>query len=316
MTYTATKEKALKKIVIDESLSTEKLKRFEAYARKKGFWTPGCVLIAKQHPGMPDVQIIHHLLDHNTILVTSDRPFHNRILAKGLKSYYVSEEIITDKPLKGIDAKPVIRLNKNDLVLKDSYHQPKTEIRSLLLPSSSKHLKKLYTRRRRIRSYFDGLDHLERISAAVSWKSMGTEILVGLQVRVSSNVGIKALDASENYITEPVKPEYRNIVALCHALVLVIGLMLHSLGTVVYYDAAVIDDPIKQPSKDFDETFQLFFNELAGSFKHLEFVPVSKGKHIEKLRAKLDQLIREKKKTNEIVPGNIWEILDKFKRME
>jgi hypothetical protein len=308
----AKKEKVKKKIVIDESLSTEKLNRFEAYARKKGFWTSGCLLIGKQHPGMPDVQIIHHLLEQNTILVTSDRPFHNRVLSKGLKSYYVSEKTITDKPLKGIKSKPVIQLNKNDLVLKDSYHQPKTEIRSLLLPSSSRHLKKLYTRRRRIRSYFDGLDHLERISAAVSWKSMGTGILVGLRVRVSSNVGIKALDASENYIAESVKLEYRNIVVLCYALVQVIRLMLHSVETTVYYDAAVIHDPIKQTSKDFNETFQLFFNELAGSFKHLEFVPVSKGKHIEKLRAKLDQLIREKKKTNEIVPGNIWEILDKF----
>ena len=172
----------------------------------------------------------------------------------------------------------------------------------------------MYTRRRRIRNYFDGQDHLERISAAVSWKSMGTEILVGLQVRVSSNVGIKALDASENYIAESVKPEYRNIVALCYALIQVIRLMLHSVETTVYYDAAVIHDPIKQTSKDINETFQLFFNELAGSFKHLEFVPVSKGKHIEKLRAKLDQLIREKKKTNEIVPGNIWEILDKFEQ--
>lgn len=308
----AKKETIKNKIVVDESVSTEKLNRFETYAGKKGFWTPGCLLIGKKHPGMPDVQIIHHLLDQNTILVTSDRPFHNTVLSRGLKSYYVGEEIITNKPLKGIDAKPVIRLNKNDLVLKDSYHQPKTEIRSLLLPSSPGQLKKLHTRRRRIRSYFDGQDHLERISASVSWKSMGNEILVGLRVRVSSNVGVKALDASENYISESVKPGYRSIVALCHALAQLIRLMLHPVDTVVYYDAEVMDDPIKQPSKDIDETFQLFFNELAGSFKHLEFVPVSKGKHIEKLRAKLDQLIREKKKTNEIVLGTIWEIVDKF----
>ena len=56
----------------------------------KGFWTSRCLLIGKQHPGIPDVQIIHHLLDKNTIFVTSDRPFHNRVLSKGLNIYYVS----------------------------------------------------------------------------------------------------------------------------------------------------------------------------------------------------------------------------------
>ena len=146
MKYMTKKEKVKKKIVVDESISTEKLSRFEAYARKKGFWNPECLLIGKQHAGMPDVHIIYHLLDPNTISVNSDRLLHKRILSKGLKSYYVSEEIITDKPLKGLKSKPVIVLNKNDLVVKDSYHQPKTEIRSLLLPSSSRHLKKLYTR--------------------------------------------------------------------------------------------------------------------------------------------------------------------------
>ena len=53
-----------------------------------------------------------------------------------------------------------------------------------------------------------------------------------------------------------------------------------------------------------------FFETLLECFEQLEFVPVTKGQHLEKLRRKLAQLARNDK-ANEIVPGDILEIANK-----
>ena len=82
----------IKKIVIDESVSDSKWKRFEAFAKENGIRTSECYFIKQQHPGMPDGQILHHRLDKTTIFVTTDRPLHNKVLSKGLCSYYISED--------------------------------------------------------------------------------------------------------------------------------------------------------------------------------------------------------------------------------
>lgn len=301
----------IKRIVIDESVSISKMERFEEFARKKGFWTSDRLYIRQAHPGMPDGQILHHFLDHTTVLVTADRPFHNKVLSKGFLSYYISEEKITGKPLPGIHIKPDIILTKNDLAIKESYHQPKTEIRHLLLPSSQKKLKKLNTKRRRIRSRFGGQDHLDQTAVTVSWKLMGAKTLIGIRIKVSSNVGIKAFDASEGYLAEEIDPEHRSISAVCHAMILLIQLMLHPVKTLIYYDAACMEKPVKQGEKVPEDPFYAFFHVLAECFNNLKFVAASKGFYLERLQRKLKDLAGNPK-ANEIVPGNIQEIMHKF----
>ena len=301
-------KKTVERIVIDESVSISKMKRFEAFARKKGFWTSGQLYIRQEHPGMPDGQILHHLLNNTTIFVTTDRPFHNKVLSKGLRSYYIEEKKITGKPLPGIRIGPDVVLTKTDHVIKNSYHQPKTEIRHLLLPSSPSKLKKLHTKRRRIRSHFGGQDHLDQIAVTVSWKLTGSNTLIGIRIRASSNVGIKAFDASESYIAEETSPKHRSIAAVCHALILLIQLMLHPVKTLIYYDAANMDNPDEYAVDDSKDSFVVFFRVLAECFNDLEFVAAPKGPYVERLRKKLTDLAGNIK-TNEIVPGNILEIM-------
>ena len=195
--------------------------------------------------------------------------------------------------------------------IKESYHQPKTEIRHLLLPSSQKKFKKLNTKRRRIRSRLGGQDHLDQTAVTVSWKLMGAKMLIGLRIRVSSNVGIKAFDASESYLAEEIDPEHRSISAVCHAMILLIQLMMHTVKTIIYYDAACRDKPAIQGEKIPEDPFYAFFHVLYECFNNIQFLAAIKGFCIERLQKKLKDLARNPK-TNEIVPGNIQEIMHKF----
>ena len=78
--------KPVKRVVVDESVSSSQLARFKAFAREKGVGISKYLLVREHCPGMPDGQILYHLLDETTIFVTTDRPFHNKVLSKGLAS--------------------------------------------------------------------------------------------------------------------------------------------------------------------------------------------------------------------------------------
>ncbi len=307
------------RIVVDEAISMAQFIRFEAFAKKKGIDTSNCIFIKDTHPGIPDSQILQHYLAETTILLTTDRPFHNTVLAKGWRSYYIDQNKITKKPLPGIRPKPEVDPTKNDLILKESYQQPPVKIRPLLLPASPRKLKKLQVKRRRIRNHFGGQDHLEQVAVTVSWRTLGNQTLLGIRVRISSNVGLKALDASESYLVERVASNRRGLVAVCHALILLIQLMLHPVKTLVYYDTRNIDNPLTQTSgevsSEVKDRHQALFDTLFECFEDMEFIPAPKGKYVEKLRRKLNQLARNGR-TNEIVPGNILEIIDKMGPME
>jgi hypothetical protein len=297
------------RIIIDESVSAAQFAAFEAFARQHNLDTSDCVFIKETHPGIPDSQILQHYLDETTILVTTDRPFHNTVLARGLRSYYLDQDMITDQPLPGIQPKPGIAPVKTDLILNDSYEHSPVEIRPLLLPTSPGRLKKLRVKRRRIRNHFQGQDHLAQVAVTVSWLAQGAQTLIGIRVRIASNVGLTALDASESYLLETIAPEQRGLVSICHALVLLIQLMLHPVKILVYYDTRNIDNPLTRTTDRSGDRFQAFFDTLLECFDHLEFVPAPKGKYVEKLRRKLNQLGHDDP-AGEIVPGNITEMID------
>lgn len=300
------------KIIVDEAVSNEMVVRFQTYLANKGDKYIDPLFIAKEHQGMPDGQILHHLLNRKTIFLTTDRPLHNKVLSQGLKSYYVNKNTFISRKLKGIRNKNYI-LHKNDLNVKANYHLPKTDIRSLLLPSSEKSLKRLRTKRRRIRSHFSGQEHLDQVAITVSWESNKSSTLFGIKFRISSNVGIKALDASESYIRDKILPENRKIVALNYALILSIQLMLHFVKTQVYYDSPKINDPLFYLKNEPQTQYSILFTELKKNFANLEFIPSTKGLFIERLRAKLFNLSNYN--SNEIVAGNISDILVKLKNI-
>jgi len=91
--------------------------------------------------------------------------------------------------------------------------------------------------------------------------------------------------------------------------------MLHPVRILVYYETRTLDNTLAQASGEAEDRYRAFFDRLFECFEDLEFVPAPKGKYVEKLRRKLDQLARDSK-TNEIVPGNILEMIDKINPVE
>jgi hypothetical protein len=295
------------RIIIDESVSEGQVARFRRFADLKKIVVDEHFRIGQHHPGMPDEQIMRHLLGPATLLLTNDRPFHNTALSRKLRSCYVDDSDVTDALLPGIRPKPLLPPKKDDREIKPAYIPETHPLWYAVAPGSEKARERLRTKRRRIRNHFGGLDHLGQIAVTVSLKQLGARSLIGIRVHVSSSIGIKAINGSESYILESVPPAQRSLVALCHGLAVPIRLMMHSVKTLLYCDSARIVAPADGASVEGD-----LFTAMRGSFPCLEIVAVAKGRHIETLRAKLDQLSRSK--TNEIVPGDFAAILEKFKR--
>lgn len=300
-------------LVVDEAVTERNLQRFTQFARTAGISISDTLSVRQKHPGMPDGQILLHLLNDETIFLTSDRPLHNRVLAKGLVSYFIDTKHITNKWLQGIDLPKEVENNKKDIVIKESYIPSLPPIRSLLLPESSQRLKKLNTKRRRIRNHFDGLSHLDQVAVTVSLQPLGSLTLIGVHIQVSSNVGIKALKASESYTAEPLPVSDRALAALSYALVLSVQLLLHSIKTVVYFDSERIDKTVLAAPVEEVRPFQLFLGRVSACFDRLEFIPVAKGAHLELLREKLTQLaiLAKTNDTNEIQQANLQEMVSR-----
>lgn len=295
-----------RKIIIDEAIPNNQLKNIANFLERKGINYSGFYLIAKEHQGIPDYQIIHFLLNKTTIFFTTDRPLHNTVLSKGYKSYYFNGDNFFSKTLKGIQTIKLPAQIKKNLQLRDCYHAPKTEIRHLVLPKSEKWLKKLRTKRRRIKSHFGGAENMEQVAITVSYKSSKPSILIGVRFKISSNSGVKALDASESYISEKIESKNREIVALNYSLMLAIQLMLNHIKTIIFFDSQRFEDPRKYLYNEDQDQYQFMFKKLVENFKQIEFTPSAKGFFIERLRRKLEDLSISN--SNEIVGGRIFEI--------
>ena len=301
----------MNKIIVDEAVSEELGRQFLSFLRKKGHDGLDILFISKDHTGMPDSHIVHHLLDHSTFFLTTDRPLHNAIVAQGLKSYHCGHGRFFSKKIKGIKNKILTPLKKEALVLKGNYHPPKTEIRPYLLPAAEKSLKKLRTKRRRIRNHFGGYDNLDLVALTVSWKALDTSTLFGLKIRISTSIGKKALDASENYFRDQIAPPYRSIAAINYGLILSIQLMLHGVETIVYFDSPKMTNPAHHLSGDDQSSAAKLLATLHENFSDIKFIPSTKGRFIERLRTKLEDLSAGS--SNEIVPGYMFEILKNVK---
>ncbi len=298
------------KLIIDESVSSAKVNRFEAFLKQKNIGIAERLLIAEKHSGIPDNLILHHLLDKQSIFITSDQPLHNKVLSKGFQSYYLDETQITGKHLKGIPIKPDCPVIAKDAKIKESYHCPPTALRPFLMPGEESKHKKLNTKRRRIRSHFGGLENVDTVALTVSTKHLASGELIGIRMYVSSKNSIKAITASENYILEDINRDQTANVAVCHSLILSIRLMLHFVKTIVYYDAAIADGLKKEMEPPVSGQPISTFKQLIDCFPNIEFVAASKGKHIEGLRSKLEDISKQRK-CNEIINGDFKEIVER-----
>jgi hypothetical protein len=287
------------KIIVDESVSQRQLLIVLDYLRFDNSSSPEIVQIKETYPGIPDDEIIKHLLNNNSIFITADRVIHNKILLNHMRSIYIDKDfVISEVILKGIII-PVKNINNKVSELQDSYVIAKTDIHESLLPDSELQLKKLKTKRRRIRNYFEGIVNIGNIDISVSKKDNKDKILIGIKIRAISNNGIKSLDASEIYIIEDKNQDQK--IFICYVLIALLRLLLNTKTITVYYDSSEINGDFE--SKLNTEFFELF-QTLKSYFDRLTIKPVNKGKNIEMVRSKLYQLCKNDA-GNEIVTGDI-----------
>lgn len=276
-------------LVIDESVSSDQTEAFERFAATRRMVFDKQLRLAESHPGISDDLVIHHLLGPRTVLLTTDRPFHNKVLTAGLRSFHLDKQgRFLGAKLKGIKASPVTVLHSGTREVKDDYRVPKSELRTLLLPDTDKALKKIRTKRRRIRNHFGGMDNIDEVAITVS--VLGE--MVGIRIRISALTGHTALDATEAYIRHP-NPDI-TIAAPCYGLTYALRLMLQSVRTTLYFDAGCMPNP--------DNDNDALWSRLRQEFPRLTLVECTKGPIIDRLRGKLAQL---PKNSNEPVGGDL-----------
>jgi hypothetical protein len=278
-------------LVVDESISQAQLSACKKWLKKHGCTYEQLLLIAEQHPGISDHHIIKTLLNKADAVLTADRPFHNLLLKEGWHSLYADDSLkITQRPLSGI--RPAILPPASG---KHEQRAPMSSLHNLIMPQSEAALKKLRSKRRRIRSHFGGYDQLQQLNITVAVRGS----LVGIRMH-AAGASATGIMASESYIKET--GVAAGDVALAHALILALQLMLHPLHVSVFYDPANISDP--ELSSD------AFFNALRREFPKLKFLATSKGRHMESLWQKLNALSADN--TNEIVASRLTDIRERF----
>jgi hypothetical protein len=289
----------MQRIILDESVSRRQFSKVIDYLGFDDSSLPEIVDIKDTYPSIPDNEIIKHLLNDNSIFITADRVAHNKILLEHKRSVYIdSHLVISETAIKGITL-PIKNINSKVSELQSNYVIEKTDIHERLLPETEQQLKKLRTKRRRIRNYFEGLDNIGNIDISVSKKDNNDKLLIGIKIRAISNNGIKSLDASEIYIVEDKNKDEKIII--CYVLITLLRLLLNSKTITVYYDLSEIN--VDFESK-LDTEFSELYLTLKSYFDRLTIKPINKGKNIDMVRRKLYQL-NKNDPGNEIVIGDI-----------
>ena len=289
----------MQSIILDESVSQRQFTNVMEYLGFDNSSLPEIIDVKETYPGIPDNEILKHLLNDSSIFITADRVAHNKVLLEQKRSVYIDKNfVISESILKEIRL-PVKNINSKVSELRSNYVIEKTDIHETLLPESEQQLKKLRTKRRRIRNYFEGLDNIGNIDISISKRDNKNKTLIGIKIRAISNNGIKSLDASEIYIREDKNQDEK--IFICYVLITLLRLLLNSKTITVYYDLSEINGGFDSKS---DTEFSELYITLKSYFDRLTIKSVNKGKNIEMVRRKLYQLDKNDS-GNEIVNGDI-----------
>jgi hypothetical protein len=255
-----------------------------AWLASNGITVDHAVSVRGLKPGAADGEIIRAYLDEESLLITADRVFHNRILDMGLRSVVIIDGAITNKPIR-LD-RPA-RTTPTGASIPQDHQVAKTNNASAipyydrLIPHNRTQLKKLHVRRRRICGYFDGLQNISSTSVALSVRRVSGDVLIGAQIRVRSTGGIRALDASELYLRSPPQADI-----WAQALV---AILIELIVTNLNHRPVEIGLDGIQPGQIGDHAA---IELLSVNFRKISYLTVTGGERIHKLRKKLDSLAR------------------------
>jgi hypothetical protein len=247
------------------------------------------VMIAERWPGAPDSAILEELMRCGAALLTKDRPFHNTVLkAKGISFYLSPHQQVTRRPLKGIAANPILPGRDNLKPFPPADEQIMCCRKIVTDLQDERLMKKLRTRRRRIRNKVGGAQNIESLAVTVTVFSD----LIGLTLQVNSNCNIAAFRGSESFVRASKKGIADQ--ALVEVLAVLLRLNAETYRIQVYYDR---DAGIPKPTTCTAPLFRF----LQSAFSALEWIECSKGRHIDNLRQTTRSLW--KRPTNMITPS-------------
>ena len=94
----------IERVVVDEGVgpNSELIAQFRAHLGERHV---GFVFLAREHPGIPDIEILDKLLDRRSVLVTQDRVLDNLATGRGFRSIIkISGSGLTDHRLANVAA--------------------------------------------------------------------------------------------------------------------------------------------------------------------------------------------------------------------
>lgn len=276
-------------LFVDENVSAAELEISLKQLHQMKFVIKARVLVAERWHGAPDSAILEELMRCGAALLTKDRSFHNMVLkAKGISFYLSPHQQVTRRPLKGITPTPILpgRDNLKPLPPPDEHRLCCRKIVTDL--QDERLMKKLRTRRRRIRNKVGGAQNIESLAVTVTVFSD----LIGLTLQVNSNCNIAAFRGSESFVRASEKGIADQ--ALVEVLAVLLRLNAETYRIKVYYDrGAGIPNPTTCPAP--------LFRFLQSAFSALEWIECSKGRHLDNLRQTTRGLW--KRPTNMITPS-------------
>jgi hypothetical protein len=111
----------IERVIVDESVGPDS-ELMAQFRDRLGGRQVVFVFLSREHPGIPDIEILDKLLDRRSILLTQDRVLHNLAIGRGFRSMIKTPETgLTDRRLAH-----VVAAHKHFPVsgtLRDSYKQ-------------------------------------------------------------------------------------------------------------------------------------------------------------------------------------------------
>lgn len=288
------------RIIVDENVYGTTA--WELFQRRVGRECDEFVFIAKEHPGIPDVEILDKLLQAGDVLLTLDVVLHARALKSGVRAYTVNERgELTHKRLPSVGKlKPLPKSVHKELLA--DYRQPSHPLYSKLSAAlSDKQRKRYRTLRRRINSHFGCQAAISQCSVTIGAQPLRNTTLAGHNVYLSGNSGVKGQRARESYCRFQHADGDRAAGLLLYALREVYLLRIHHVAI----DLFVIPDECVQLARqmlerrtEYDcpvhEAARLLLDGLAKVSIH----PCVKGRFYDAMQSKLRNLSQTR--SNEI----------------
>ena len=299
----------IERVVVDEGVgpNSELIAQFRAHLGERQV---GFVFLAREHPGIPDIEILDKLLDRRSVLVTQDRVLHNLAIGRGFRSIIkISGSGLTDHRLANVAALDR-HLPVAHATLCDSYtYQAEPDAQAITGCVSgflSAHqLKQFRTKRRRIRAHFGSSDNILAVALTIGQRRTTQGIIGGYMLKVDARHGVKSLfPASESYFLDRncKEPLHATCWALAHLFQLQLQgyplTLYHLESTALARCAILIADP-DAPGSDVE---RMAARLLAAVFQP-NATGCTKGRFFDRVNDKLNQLGRFV--TNELVPFDV-----------